>query len=367
MPFSIQRSDITKLRVDAIVNAANRDLVPGSGVCGAIFAAAGHERMRRACQEIGGCPVGSAAITRGFALPAKYVIHAVGPIWRGGNANERALLGSAYSSALALAEQHGCRSIAFPLISSGFFGYPMPEAVEVALESIRDFLQTHEMDVILTVLDPPQNLLGRERYDRLRAYIEERGAEQTGFMDESGASSPQPDAGCPGAERKRLSPRDGAGFYGATQADVPPAPPLTAPQATGAQSPRRQMPRAREPRRLKELVNNLDESFNAMLLRLIDEKGMTDVEVYKRANLDRKHFSKLRREGYNPGKPTVLALAIALRLNLDETRDLLRRAGYALSPSSRFDVIVEYCIQEQIYDILEVNEHLFAFDQRLLG
>lgn len=333
MPFSIQHNDITRLTVDAIVNAANSGLRPGGGVCGAIFAAAGHEALEEACRAIGHCPVGGAVITPGFGLNARYVVHAVGPIWQGGGHNEAALLESAYRNAMQRAWDADCRSIAFPLISSGIYGYPKEAAFRIAVDTIRDFLTDHDMDVILTVFDRSSTLLG-ERYHQVSAFIDDHYvmAKRSSRRAETASM------------REQL----------AEQADMDcmPCPSMAAPCME---------------RSLDELVEQLEESFNAMLLRLIDQKGFSDTQVYKRANLDRKHFSKLRKEGYNPSKTTAVALAIALRLNLDETKDFLGRAGYALTRASKFDVIIEYCIREGIYDIFEVNELLFAFDERLLG
>ena len=345
MPFELIRNDITRMDTDAIVNAANSRLLPGGGVCGAIFAAAGYEPLNQACRKLGHCDVGQAVITPGFQLPAKYIVHAVGPIWRGGNHNEAALLQSCYHSALHLARRHGCRSIAFPLISSGIYGYPKQEALQVAIQAIRTFLLEHEMQVYLVIFDTQAVILGEGLYTDLRRYIDDHYvALHTGSRSASNEYT---------AFTTQLEEQ--------FQADCSPL--MNAP-ASPLPSKASAFPRRRS---LQDLLNHLEESFSRMLLRLIDEKGMTDVEVYKRANLDRKLFSKLRKSGYNPSKQTALALAIALRLNLDETKDLLGKAGYSLSRSSKFDVIIEYFIQEQIYDIYEINEALFAFDQKLLG
>ena len=335
MPFELIRGDITALKLDAIVNAANTSLAPGGGVCGAVFAAAGYDEMERACRAIGGCGVGQAVVTKGFALPARYVIHTVGPIWRGGGCGEAALLKSCYRNSLLLAEAKGCRSVAFPLISAGTFGYPKKEALEIAVEAIREFLREHEMYVCLAVYDRSAAALSEALLGSVRAYIDDHSVQAH--------SAPR------GAVEFQLQRRQLA------EQPSPAAPPVF--QAAPAAS----------RRSLEDLLGHMAETFSQMLLRLIDEKGMTDVEVYKRANLDRKLFSKLRRRDYSPSKPTVLALAVALRLNLDETRDLLGRAGYALSHSSKFDVIVEYFIVEGVFDIYEINQALFAFDQRLLG
>ena len=332
MPFSLVRNDIVNMRVDAIVNAANSSLAPGGGVCGAIFAAAGRTALDKACRAIGHCDVGSAVITPGFNLPARYVIHAVGPIWQGGTRGEAALLQSCYTRALHLAQENGCESIAFPLISSGIFGYPKPQALRVAINAIEEFLLKYEMQVYLVIFDRAALLISERLYENIQRYIDDRYVELRAFPRQAAEALPH--------ARQR-----------AEQADLP----LAAPCATPGK------------RSLDDLLGHLDESFSRMLLRLIDEKGMTDVEVYKRANLDRKLFSKIRKEGYNPSKQTALALAIALRLNLDETKDLLGRAGYALSHSNKFDIIIEYFIEEGVYDIFEINEALFAFEQRLLG
>lgn len=173
MPFEIVRNDITKMSVDAIVNAANSALAPGGGVCDAIFAAAGYDQLDRACRAIGHCDVGQAVITDGFHLPARYVIHAVGPIWRGGGQNEAALLRSCYISSLQLAERKGCQSIAFPLISSGIYGYPKAEALKIAVSAIGEFLLEHEMQVYLAIFDCNAMLLSEKQYSNLKSYIDD--------------------------------------------------------------------------------------------------------------------------------------------------------------------------------------------------
>ena len=358
MPFRIQRNDISRMSADAIVNAANSRLAAGSGVCGAIFRAAGHEELQRACDAIGHCDVGSAVVTPAFRLKAKYVIHAVGPIWRGGDQNEEALLRSCYCAALSLAEQNGCTSIAFPLISSGVYGYPKDEAFRVAVSTIRDFLSEHEMDVILVVFDRGAVTLSEQLCSAVTAYIDDHYVETHRQRRRNDVSAIEMQA----AEQDNLSRpivrsckkqeclQPEAGVFGLTD-DRKTAKPK----------------KPKKVRKLEEVVSQLDESFNHMLLRLIDEKGMTDSEVYKRANLDRRLFSKLRKEGHTPAKSTAVALAIALRLNVDETADFLARAGYALSSSSKSDVIVRYFIENGQYDIDEINATMFYFEQKLLG
>ena len=338
MPFTIVRQDITKMQVDAIVNAANTGLQMGGGVCGAIFRAAGAERLQAACDRLAPIQTGGAAITPGFRLPARYVIHAAGPVYsRWAKKRSRALLRSAYLESLKLAEENGCESIAFPLISSGIYGYPKDEALEVARQSIGEFLQDNDMDVYLAVFDKSSFLIGRALLGRVESYIDQH------YVD----------ARATGRRRLLRVEEDALGdalpFSAAPQA-MPMAGAAVIPQV------------------LDDLMKRLDEPFSAALLKLIGQKGKNDVEVYKRANIDRKLFSKIRTgKGYTPKKPTILALAVALELTLEETRDLLERAGYALSHASKFDVIVEYFIVNGQYDIFQINEVLFAYDQPLLG
>lgn len=328
MPLQIIRQDITKMRCDAIVNAANNTLLGGGGVDGMIHAAAGPGLLEE-CAALHGCETGGAKLTGGYDLPCKYVIHTVGPIWQGGGYGERELLASCYRASLALAAEHGCKSVAFPLISAGVFGYPKREALRVATETIADFLAAHDMDVYLTIFRRGTWLITAELYDDVQSFIDDR------YVDAHSDAS---------AERKRRNWLAGAL-------------PMAKETACDAAEPS-----------LAERLDAIDESFSQMLLRKIDERGMKDAECYKRANIDRKLFSKIRGDvHYRPSKPTALAFAVALELPLDETRELLMKAGYALSRSSRFDIIVEYFIGKGKYDIYEINETLFSFDQALLG
>lgn len=392
MPLTLLRADIVRVHADAIVNAANSALAPGGGVCGAIFAAAGYDDLDRACRALGPCPTGSAVLTPGFRLPARYVIHAVGPVWRGGGHGEERLLRSAYRSALTLAVEHGCESIAFPLISAGIYGYPKQEAFRVAVSTIQDFLLEQELDVSLILFERSSVVVGEKLYAQIQSYIDDHYVEshvqQRGGDDyalrqrqlleqEEAFSAPCVPSEPSKPERSRFfefphpfgrkkgkeAPPSARKESAAEARDAAPAPSERC-SDTGALPP---LGSSAPGRTLEEAVLHLDESFSELLLRYIDRKGMTDVEVYKRANLDRKHFSKLRKSSYRPGKQTAVALAIALRLNLDETTDLLARAGYALSPSSRADVIVRFFIEEGNYDIFAVNEALFSFGEKLLG
>jgi len=338
MPFTIVRQDITKMQVDAIVNAANTDLQMGGGVCGAIFRAAGVKQLQAACNKAAPIKTGEAAITPAFALAAKYVIHAAGPVYSHWHKEQSQLyLRSAYLESLKIAAQYNCESIAFPLISSGIYGYPKAEALQVATQAISDFLSEHDMDVYLAVFDKSAFLVSEELLGEVESYIDEHYFEahqvkRRRFLE---------------VEEEALSDAKLSAFM-----PVPSA-------ASLAAAPRQS---------IDDLLDNLDEPFADMLLKLIDTKGKTDVEVYKRANIDRKLFSKIRKgKGYTPKKSTILALSVALELTLEETDELLERAGYALSHASKFDVIVEFFIIKGNYNIFEINEVLFKYDQPLLG
>ena len=325
MPLSIVRNDITTMKVDAIVNAANESLLGGGGVDGAIHRAAGPDLLKE-CRTLGGCKTGEAKLTRGYRLPAKFVIHTVGPIWHGGGHGEREKLVSAYRTSLALALEQGCETVAFPLISAGAYGYPKDQALKVAVDTIGDFLLAHDMTVYLVIFDRAAYTIGGKLFADIAAYIDDRYA----------------DAHTDGRETRRRQ---------MAMASMPMAAPVGA-----------------VPPSLDEALGRMDESFSQMLLRKIDERGMTDAQCYKKANIDRKLFSKIRSDvHYRPSKPTAAAFAVALELSLEEARELLGRAGFAFSHASKFDIIVEYFIARQNYNVFEINEALFAFDQSLLG
>ena len=335
MPFQIIRQDITKMKCDAIVNAANNTLLGGGGVDGMIHRAAGPELLEE-CRTLHGCETGCSKITKGYRLPAKYIIHTVGPIWQGGGYGERELLASCYRSSLELAAEHGCESVAFPLISSGIFGYPKVEALQVATETISAFLAEHEMTVYLTVYGRNSYAISQKLYDDVQSFIDDRYVADHTDGD---------------FERERRSALLGGVSLSLAETQYQSA--AAAPMCADS---------------LEDALKSIDESFSQMLLRKIDERGMTDAECYKKANIDRKLFSKIRGDvNYRPSKTTAIAFAVALELPLDETRELLMKAGYALSHSSRFDIIIEYFIGKRAYDIYEINETLFAFDQALLG
>lgn len=333
MPFSIVRQDITKMQVDAIVNAANTKLKQGGGVCGAIFEAAGAQKLQAACDKLSPIKAGEAVITKGYHLPAKYIIHTSGPIYQDGESGEEALLRACYRNSLMLARKHRCKSIAFPLISSGVYGYPKDEALQVATTEIIAFLQQHDMEIYLLVFSKDAFLASQKLLSDVKSYIDEHYVDQRLIVER---------------QSRRME-----------EASFNEMPVMKASES---------MPQKMRPPNFDKLLKALDESFSTTLLRLIDQKGLDDVTVYKRANLSRKLFSKIRTgKSYTPKKPTALALAIALELSLDDTEDLLKRAGLALSNSNMFDVIIRYFITHKIFDIHEINLVLYSFDQPLLG
>lgn len=330
MPLEIVRNDITKMTVDAIVNAANESLLGGGGVDGAIHRAAG-AGLLAACRTLGGCKTGRAKITGGYNLPAKYVIHTVGPIYKDGRQGEKALLESCYRASLALAKEHKCETVAFPLISSGAYRYPKDRSLKVAVDVISDFLLENEMMVYIVIFDKAAYKISEKLFTDIAEYIDDN------YVDE------HTDYCC---ESMRISM---------------PLQPIMAAEICECKA-------TAAPDDLDSKLKQIDESFSQMLLRKIDEKGMTDAQCYKKANIDRKLFSKIRSDvHYKPSKPTAIAFAISLELSLDETEDMLKKAGFALSHSNKFDIIIEYFISKGNYNIFEINEALFAFDQSLLG
>ncbi len=329
MPLQIVRNDITKMKVDAIVNAANSSLLGGGGVDGAIHRAAGPKLLEE-CKTLGGCKTGQAKITKGYNLSAKHVIHTVGPIWEGGNSHEKQLLESCYKSSLEIAKENELESIAFPLISSGVYGYPKDKALKVAIDVISDFLLENDMLVYIVIFDKAAFTISEALFSDIEEYIDKKYVdEHTDYAKQIRRNTPlTPTMKVELCECKLTAVSDS----------------------------------------LDEKMKLLDESFTEMLLRKIDEKDMTDAQCYKKANIDRKLFSKIRSDkNYRPSKPTAIAFAIALELPLVETEDMLKKAGFALSHCNKFDIIIEYFITNGNYNIHEINEALFAFDQSLLG
>ena len=309
-----------------------------AGVDAMIHKAAG-AALYQACADHAPLSVGDAIITPAFDLPCKHVIHTVGPVWEDGKHNEDTLLRSCYTSCLGLAVQAKCKTIAFPLISSGVYGYPKDQALKIAMDVISGFLLENEMTVYIVVFDKEAYRISEKLFTDIVEYIDDHYVnEHTDYRRDCARMS------YPMATRPRRRKVD-SNFLELCDS--------------------KEMSMVDD---LETKLNQIDESFSQMLLRKIDEKGMTDAQCYKKANIDRKLFSKIRSDvNYKPSKPTVLAFAISLELSLDETEDMLRKAGFALSHSHKFDVIIEYFISRGNYNIFEINEALFAFDQSLLG
>ncbi|SCY22862.1 O-acetyl-ADP-ribose deacetylase (regulator of RNase III), contains Macro domain [Lachnospiraceae bacterium XPB1003] len=382
MAFRIIRNDITKVSADAIVNTANPRPRYVSGTDYAIYMAAGADELLKERQKIGNIETGQAAVTPAFALSAKYIIHTVGPEWVDGEHGEREAVKSCYENSLCLAKDLGCESIAFPLIATGVYGFPKADALQIAVTVFSEFLSDTDMEIILVVFDEDSFVLSGKIFSGVDAFIDENYVSEK--MDSEytlGASAAAFSVGSiPIGESRRgrrlfkdafrrLGRKDSARAE-SIKADIADdeecdgeydaEPLMEAPMAMASTD--------RAGRSLNDLLDNVSETWQESLLRLIDEKGYTDTEVYKRANVDRKLFSKIRSNSqYQPKKITAVAFALALKLSLDETKDLLGRAGYALSPSSHFDLIIEYFIEQGVYDTYTINLALFEHKQPLLG
>lgn len=344
MPLQIVRNDITKMKVDAIVNAANSSLLGGGGVDGCIHRAAGPELLTE-CRTLGGCKTGDAKITGAGKLLCNYVIHTVGPIWYGGSHGEREKLISCYRTSLSLAKEKKCKTIAFPLISSGIYGYPKDQALRIAIDTISEFLFENEMTVYLVIFDKKAYKISENLFADIVNYIDDNYVEEY---------SPKSNERLRQFQSSQDQERDFRHFVWEAENE-------SFPMSSFSTVSKNKMS-------LNDMLYQIDESFSEMLLRKINESGLTDPQVYKKANIDRKLFSKIRSDRlYQPSKPTVIAFAIALELSLNETKELLMKAGFALSHSNKFDIIIQYFIENENYNIFEINEALFAFDQNLLG
>ena len=345
MPFLMIRNDITKVAADAIVNPANRNLLQGSGTSRAIYQAAGEQELTAACEAIGYCEPGRAVCTPAFGLPATYIFHAVCPAWQGGGFGEAEQLAGAYHSALELAAEYHCESVAFPLLSSGNYGYPKEQAFRIAVDTITQYVMEHDLTVYLVLYDQHSLAVSRKLFASVEEYIDDHYVAQN---DESYQFDRRRRES---AERRRW--RLGEEAAPMLETAAAPPPPAAAPRTA---------------RSLESLMDNLGESFTTRLLRLIDERGLKDSTVYKQSNISRQHFSKIQcNRDYNPKKKTVLAFAVGLHLSEDETIDLLKSAGYAFSDGSKRDWIVQYCLEHKIYNINQVNTLLFEYDQEQLG
>jgi len=377
MPLNIIRNDITKVSADAIVNTANPNVAIGQGVDSTIYETAGAERLLAEREKIGPMKPGQAAATPAFDLDAKYIIHTVGPVWIDGEHGEYEDVANCYRESLRIADELGCESIAFPLISTGTYKFPKDKALNIAISEISSFLFTHDMTVYMVVYDKESFVISGKAFADIKTYVEE--AEVTKRLEElrrrearelrssrynvsysTGRGSTL--YGRRDRKRQELEVEDSAVLYDTMiQNDEPPD------EAPGSVDFFEEF-RGEAKEGIQKVIKGKGETFQEMLFRIIDRKGLKDPEVYKKANIDRKLFSKIRSDAdYQPSKRTVLALAVALELNMDETLDLLARAGYTLSPASKSDLIVGYCITHKIYNIHKINTFLFEFEETLLA
>ena len=351
MPFEIVRNDITKMAVDAIVNTANPRPVIGAGTDSRIHEVAGPELLK-ARQIIGSIEAGHAAITPAFDLNAAYVIHTVGPVWLDGNHDEEMLLRSCYDNALDLAVQNGCQSVAFPLISTGNYGFPKDKALQIAISVFSSFLLENEMQIYLVVYDRTSFQLSEKLFQSVSSYIDEYYVDSHDFT-------------CGALEENRRRIRRSREIEicesRALMAEAPVMDAMEEKLSCGA------APKAKAAS-LADMLKQADAGFTETLLNLIDKTGKKDSEIYKKANISKQHFSKIRNNpDYKPTKPTAIALALALELSLEDTKDLIGRAGYALTNSSKFDLIIRFFIEQGNYNVVEINIALYEFDQTLLG
>lgn len=344
MPFEIVRNDITKMTVDAIVNSANPRPRVGLGTDSAIHEAAGPELLA-ARKVIGNIATGQAAITRAFRLHAKFVIHTVGPVWDGGSYGEEQLLRNCYDNALRLALEHNCRSIAFPLIATNNYGFPREKALQIAVSAFSAFLLEHEMQIYLVVFDRSAFQLSEKLFHSITSYIDQH------YVDSWEKAVYGPDGNTRRQIRQRRMDRD---LY----------------EASCDRTEMRPFAGAMEPARtsLPDWLKQADAGFSETLLKLIDKTGQKDSVIYKKAHVSKQHFSKIRNNpNHKPTKETAIAFALALELDVEQTNDLIGRAGYTLSNSSKFDLIIRYFIEQKKYDIVQINMALYEFDQTLLG
>ena len=379
MPFQIVRNDITKMHVDAIVNTANSMPGYGAGIDSAVYEAAGKDKLLAKRHEIGAIDRGTSVITDGYQLPAKYIIHTVGTAWQGGKEGEEDIIRSCYRRVFKVASENDISSLAIPLLASGSYGFPKGIALRIALSEIEAFMSVSDMDVYFVVFDEKSVSLSSELYGDIDEYINDNYVDEKNQVDypdsygrtESVVQRSESFAGrlasigavprllkANKTEKRKVSNKKAESIEAAFEDEEDM---LSSDMCLSA-------PILEEERSLDDVVNNLDKTFMELVFSFADAKGLTDVEVQKKANLDRKTFSKLKcGTTKNPSKATALALAIALELDLDDTKDLLSRAGLALSPCSKQDVIVQYFIEKEAYDIYEINVALFEHGEQLLG
>lgn len=332
MAFHIIRNDIVKMKVDAIVNSANPKPTYAYGTDLAIYKAAGAEALLKERLAIGEILPGTAAVTSAGNLQAKYIIHTVGPSWIDGSHGEFDVLRACYANVLEAAERLKCRSIAFPLIATGVYGFPKDQALKIAMSAIQSYLIRHEMDVYLVVFDENAFVLSGKVFDRIQAYVDANYVADA-YSDEyripEGEEEPDMDTLRLEALRKLDS------------------------KAKPLRVSRRQSVKGRPKTEDWNVLFDVDEkTFQEKLFEYIDRSGLKSSDIYRPIEMSRQQYSKiLCNKHYQPKKNTALLLCIVLKLSLAEAEDLLSRAGLAFNPSSKQDVIVKACLLQKQYDI----------------
>ena len=378
MAFQIVRNDITKIKADAIVNTANPEPVYMAGTDSAIYVAAGADKLLEERRKIGRIAEGDVAVTPAFDLDAKYIFHTVGPVWQGGSYDEKETVKKCYVNCLNKAVELGIESIAFPLIATGVYGFPKAEALQIATSVFSTFLAENDLEITLVVFDNESFELTGKIFAGVNQFIDENYVEEKTAEEYGAAAAEVCEEAEAVEEAETVEDAEPVDYKKERRRfhqdmlrmdafrDVPP-PPAAASAAFEAKAAAASACGASK-RSLDDVVKNISETWSESLLRMITEKGYSDVEVYRRANVDRKLFSKIRsNKDYKPKKNTAVAFALALRLNLDETKDFIGRAGYAFSPSSKFDLIVKYFIEHEVYDFMTINMALFEHNEPLLG
>lgn len=364
MPFSIVRQDITKIKADAVVNTANPAVAVGSGVDSAVYNAAGRDELLAARAEIGPMKPGEAAITPAFGLDAKYIIHAVGTYWVDGSHGELDVLRSCYEKSLALADEKGCASIAFPLLATGSYGYPEGVGIQTAINVFTDFLQDHDMDITLAVFGPGAYHISGRIFDDVKSYVDDNYVEKAKKAEYKNSRR-----FAFGGRRNRV---ESTSFHADVMPDYDEYDDSVNGLASGAGIPSEDGMMAAPSMAMAEkavsdssLEDQLKEiytdTFAKHLTQLMNKKGLTAKEVYAAANISKQYFSKLLAGKIVPSKDKVMALVLGLRLNMDEAVDFMNLAGYAFSPISQTDIIVRYFIESKTYNVIELDLVLFDY------
>ena len=363
MPFEIVRNDIVKMEVDAIVNTANPKPVVGTGVDTAIHKAAGPELLK-AREAIGELKVCEAVATPAFDLPAKFVIHVVGPAWVDENTVEEEMLARSYRAALDVAAKEKCKSIAFPLLSTGNYGFPKKLSMRIALDVFSKFLMEHEMQIYLTVFGEEAFKLSNTLFRSVQAYIDENYVSEK-TAEEYGVDGAPYHIGATNQSPRMKARREAQHEYAAeflSELLEKDEALYDAMPMMGAEAPAGGKPD------LSDMMKNMDATFSDTLMALIDASGEKPSKIYNSAGVSKQVFSKINsNSNYQPSKATAIAFCLALNLNLEETQDLLARAGFTLSKSSLFDVIIMYCIENKIYNVVFVNDILYEYDLTQIG